>query len=97
MNELWSTLRDPRVSIVGALLAAIAAGFGLLWVGYRTIAATALVAFQMPYLVSAGAIGLAVIGTALVLLSVHIDRVEAAEERRQLAALRRRLREKELA
>jgi hypothetical protein len=95
MNELWKTLSHPRVATVGVLLAAIGAGFGALWMGYRTIAGTALVAAQMPYAVSAGAIGVAVIGAALGLLSVHIDRVEAAEERSQLAALRRQLREKD--
>jgi len=89
MTELWSTLRDPRVSTTGVLLAAIAGGFVAIWLGYREIARLGLVAFQLPYLMSAGVIGLAVIGTALGLLSVHVSRVEEAEERRQLVELQR--------
>jgi hypothetical protein len=89
MTELWATLRDPRVSTVGVLLAGVAAGFTLIWLGYRSSAALGVVAAQMPYLVSGGVIGLAVVGMSLALLSVHIDRAEAAEERRQLARLQR--------
>jgi hypothetical protein len=87
MNELWKSLTDPRVSIVGVLVGAVTAGFGILWVGYRTIAQTALVPRQMPLLVSTGAVALALVGAALALLSTHVSRVEAAEERRQLAEL----------
>lgn len=89
MNELWRLLRDPRVSTAGALSAMVLAGFVALWLGYRSAAGLALVPFQLPYVVSGGVVGLAVIGSALVLLSVHIDRVEAAEERRLLAELQR--------
>ena len=89
MNELWAVLRNPRVSTTGALLAALAAGFVLLWLGYRSSAALGLVPAQLPFVVSGGVAGLAVVGTSLFLLSVHIDRVEAAEERRLLADLQR--------
>jgi hypothetical protein len=91
MNELWAALRNPRVSTTGALLAVLSGGFVLLGLGYRSSAAIGLVPFQMSYVVSGGVVGLAVIGTALVLLSVHVDRVEAAEERRLLAELQRRV------
>jgi hypothetical protein len=89
VNELWRTLRDPRVSTTGVLLALLAGGFLALWLGYREVAALALVPFQVPYLVSGGLVGLATIGTALALLTIHIGRVEEAEERRQLAELQR--------
>lgn len=89
MNELWAALRDPRVSTTGVLLAALATGFALLWLGYRSVAGLALVPFQLPYVVSGGLVGLAVVGSSLGLLSIHVDRVEAAEERRLLAGLQR--------
>ena len=89
MNELWTVLKDPRVSTTGVLLSGVVAGLALVVLGYRGAAATLLVPFQVPYLVSGAVVGLAVVGSALVLLSVHIDRVEAAEERRQLAELQR--------
>ena len=92
MKELWRTLTDPKVSLVGMLALVILAGFVLLLVGYRTIAATGLVPYQMPLAVSAGAVGVALIGSGLLLLSTHVDRVEAAEERRQLADITRRAR-----
>ena len=89
MTELWRTLRDPRVSTTGALLSVLAGGFLAVWLGYREVARLGQVPFQVPYLVSAGLVGLATIGTALGLLTVHINRVEAAEERRLLAELQR--------
>jgi hypothetical protein len=89
MTELWAMLRDPRVSTTCVLVGLLSVGFGLIWLGYRSIAALGLVASQMPYVVSGGVVGMAMVGTALSLLSVHIDRVEAAEERRLLAQLQR--------
>ena len=89
MSELWALLKDPRVSTTAVLGATVVAGLALVVLGYRGAAATLLVPFQVPYLVSGGVIGLTLVGTALVLLSVHLDRVEAAEERRQLAELQR--------
>ena len=89
MTELWATLRDPKVSTTAVIVGALAAGMALIWLGYRSSAALALVPFQMPYVVSGGVLGVVVVGSALALLSVHLDRVEAAEERRALAELQR--------
>jgi hypothetical protein len=89
MTELWKILRDPRVSTTLVLLAVLIAGFVLIWLGYRSVAAIGLVPFQMSYLVSGGVVGLALVGAALGLLLGHFDRVEAAEERRLLAELQR--------
>ena len=89
MTELWAILRDPRVSTTVALLAVLAGGAALIGLGYRSSAAIGQVSFQLPYVVSGGIVGLAVIGTALALLSIHVSRVEAAEERRLLARLQR--------
>jgi F0F1-type ATP synthase membrane subunit c/vacuolar-type H+-ATPase subunit K len=89
VSEFWALLRDPRLSTSLVLGAAVAAGLGLLALGWRGAAATLLVPFQVPYLVSGAFVGLALIGASLGLLSVHLDRVEAAEERRRLAELQR--------
>ena len=89
MTELWRVLRDPRVTTTLVLAAAVLAGFGLVVLGYRGAAALLLVPFQVPYLVSGGVVGLALVGAGLALLRVHLDRAEAAEERRAVAALQR--------
>lgn len=89
MNELWKVLRDPRVTTTLALAVVVLAGFGLLVLGYRGAAALLFVPFQVPYLVSGAVVGLALVGGALALLIVHLDRTEAAEERRAVAALQR--------
>lgn len=89
MTELWKVLRDPRVSTTLVLAAAVVGGMLLLAEGWRGVAATLVVPFQVPYLVSGAVAGVAVTGAALGLLRVHLDRVEAAEERRQTAELQR--------
>lgn len=89
MNEVWAVLKDPRISTLLVLAATVAAGLGLIILGYRGAAATLIVPFQVPFLVSGAIAGLALVGSGLLLLSVHLDRVEAAEERRQLADLQR--------
>jgi hypothetical protein len=89
VTELWALLKDPRVSTTAVLSATVLAGLGLVVLGYRGAAATLLVPFQVPYLVSGALVGLALAGTGLALLNVHLDRVEAAEERRELAELQR--------
>jgi hypothetical protein len=92
LNAVWAHLREPRTSVTAMLVAAVTVGFALLLIAYLRTNNTDLVPFQVPFLVSAGAVGLALVGAASALISVHLDRVEAAEERRQLAELRRQLR-----
>lgn len=89
MNELWRVLRDPRVTTTLVLACVVVVGFAFLALGYRGAAALLLVPFQVPYLVSGAVVGLALVGTGLALLIVHLDRTEAAEERRAVAALQR--------
>lgn len=90
MREIWLLLREPRLSITLALSAAVVAGFTLLVAAYQGVAPLLLVPKQVPYVVSGGMAGLGLIGTALLALRVHLDRVEAAQERRELADLQRR-------
>ena len=89
MSELWRVLRDPRVTTTLVLAAVVLTGFGLIGAGYRAAAALLSVPFQVPYLVSGGVVGIAMVGLGLALLSVHLDRTEAAVERREVAALQR--------
>lgn len=89
MNELWKTLRDPRVTTLLVLAGVVAGGFALVGAGYRGAAALLFVPFQVPFLVSGGVVGLAFVGGGLALLIVHLDRTEAAEERRAVAGLQR--------
>jgi hypothetical protein len=89
MDELWRLLRDPRVSTTVVLGAVVVAGLALIVVGYRGVAAEVYPPAQLPYVVSGSLIGIALLGTGLRLLSIHVDRVEAAAERRALAHVQR--------
>jgi fatty acid desaturase len=89
VSEIWAVLKDPRVSTTLVLAALVVGGFALIAQGYRGAAATLYVPFQVPYVVSGAVVGLALIATALTLLSIHLERTEAAAERREVAALQR--------
>lgn len=89
MTELWRVLRDPRVSTTLGLAALVVAGLLMVSQGWRGAAATLFVPYQVPYLVSGAVAGVALAGAGLALLRVHLDRTEAAQERRETAALQR--------
>ena len=89
MSEIWQVLRDPRVSVTLVVSSVVLIGFALVGVGYRASAALLFVPLQLPYVVSGGVLGLAAVGAGLALLMVHLDRAEAAQERREVAALQR--------
>jgi hypothetical protein len=89
MDEVWRLLRDPRVSTTLVLGMTVLAGFALLGLGSRGLAPLLNVALQVPFLVSGGIGGLAVVGLGLALFSTHVDRTDAAAERDAVAALQR--------
>lgn len=89
MDEIWRVLRDPRVSTTLVLATLAVAGFVLVAGAWRGAAATLFVVLQLPWLVSGGFAGLALIGLALGLLMTHLERTEAAAERAALAELQR--------
>ena len=89
MRWVRAALADQRLSTAIVLVSVVASGFVAVWLGYRSAAAIGVVPFQVPYVVSGGVVGIALIGTGLALLSTHLSRVEAAEERRALAELQR--------
>src|SRR5207245_1148316 len=74
-------LRDPGVRAGVVLLAAVVAGFALFVLSWRGVARTIYVPFQLPWMVSAGVIGLGLIGGALGFLSIHIGRRADAAHR----------------
>jgi hypothetical protein len=89
MNEIWKVLRDPRVSTTLILAGMVAVGFGLIAQGYRGAAALLFVPYQMPFAVSGAVVGVGLVGAGLALLTVHLERSEAAQERCEVAALQR--------
>ena len=63
----------------------VLAGFGAFALGWRGAAATLDVPVQVPYLVSGGLAGLALILAGVVLVLVQLGRREAADERELVA------------
>jgi hypothetical protein len=74
-------LRDPGVQamLVLGLLAAI--GFAMLALGWRGVARTVYVPFQLPWVASAGMAGLGLLGMALGAWSIHLSRRDDAVHR----------------
>ena len=82
-------LRLPRTSPVPtyAGIAVIVAGFVLIAIGWSEVAGLADVSTQMPYLVSAGITGLALVMVGLVVVNVGAKRQDADALERQLERL----------
>jgi hypothetical protein len=76
-----SRLRDPWWQAVAVFAGLVVAGFALLAVAWRGVARTVFVPYQLPWVMSAGVAGLALIGAALGLLTIHIGRRDDAVHR----------------
>jgi len=76
---------SPVGTILGVVL--IAAGFGLIAIAWSEIAAQTDVAFQLPYLVSAGITGLALVIIGVLIINLSVKRQDAAERRQQMSQL----------
>jgi len=86
--RMWSRWLEPASLIptyVGVIV--IAVGFALIGVAWAEIAALTDVALQMPYLVSAGFTGLALVMVGLIIVNVAAKRQDAAERARQMQTL----------
>lgn len=93
----WS--RDPGLQALAVLVALAAVGFVMLGLSWRGGARTQFVPLQVPWLVSGGFAGLALLGLALGAVSIHLSRRDDAADRaaydrftRDLAALADELR-----
>ena len=87
-------LLDPASTVptyVGVAVALV--GFALIAVGWAKVAGLVDVWRQMPYLLSAGLPGLALVMTGLVIINVSARRQDAAARARQTAMLTEALRE----
>ena len=80
-------LRDPFRVSVAVLTALIAVGFVTLALGWRGVAASAVVAVQLPYVVSGLFGGVALIAFAAGLLTVQAGRRREAAERAEFGRL----------
>ncbi len=88
MTELFDALRALRKAVLAPVvsttlvLGAIASsGFVAIWLAWRGAAHTPYVPFELPFVVSGGLGGLALMVFGLGLLDVHANRVEAAQRR----------------
>lgn len=83
----WSTLRAvPGLPVVAGLLLVVA-GAVLLLVAWGRTAGLTNVGLQMPYVISAGCTGLALVAIGLTAVSVAAKARDAAARREQLAEL----------
>jgi hypothetical protein len=78
---------DPVRRTTAGLVGLLGAGFVAIFLAWRGVAATLDVWVQLPFLVSGAFCGVALVGAAAGLLSTHLDRQHAAEEREALERL----------
>lgn len=73
-----AAVRDPGVRAAIVLVLVAAGGFALFWVAWRNVARTLFVPLQIPWVVSAGMTGIALVGAAFAALSIHAGRRDDA-------------------
>lgn len=88
--RLWAT-GSPAPIYIGVVIALL--GFLLVAVAWGQVAGETAVALQLPYLVSGGLTGLALVVTGLTIVDVAVRRQDAARRERQLEQLADLLRE----
>jgi uncharacterized membrane protein len=88
-RQPWlGAITDPSSTLpvyLGVVVAAV--GFVLLVVGWSEVAGTVDVGRQMPYLLSTGLPGIALVMVGLVLVNISVRRQDSAERARQMSAL----------
>jgi hypothetical protein len=77
----FAALADPGIQVVGVLGLLALASFGLLAWGWRGVARTPYVPFQLPWLISASVAGLGLLGFSLGAWSIHLGRRQDAAHR----------------
>lgn len=81
MNRLRAAATDPAVRAFAVLALLVVAGFVTLALAWHGAARTPYVPLEVPWVVSGGIAGLALIGMGLGALSIQLSRREAAEQR----------------
>jgi hypothetical protein len=76
--------RDPGIQAIVVLFLLAVAGFVMLALAWRGGARTPYVPLQLPWMVSGGMAGLALLGMALGAWSIHLGRRDDAEHRAQV-------------
>ena len=89
----WTALRASYGAWIWAGVVLCAIGFVLIVYTWGRVAALLNVALQLPYIVSGGFTGLALIVVGLTVINVATKRQDAAERSRQLSELRELLAE----
>ena len=79
--------RDPGVQSVAVLAVLGIAGFVMMALTWRGAARTVYVPLQLPWLVSGGLIGLALLGLAVGAISIHLGRRDDAAHRAEFEDL----------
>lgn len=72
---------NPFFSSVAVLCSLVLGGFVILILTWRGVAANVRVADQIPFLISGGVGGIAVIGVAIALLALQMRRLDEARRR----------------
>ncbi|MHB8452642.1 MAG: hypothetical protein ACYDAQ_19630 [Mycobacteriales bacterium] len=83
----WAFLEPSSVVPTYIGIGVVAVGFVLIAIGWAKVAGLLNVALQVPYLVSAGLSGLALVMVGLLVVNVAAKRRDAAERTRQLEGL----------
>lgn len=89
MNALRSLrrLREPFYLTTLIAAALVAGGFVILVGSWRGVARLTAVSLQLPYALSGGLGGIALIGVGAAILGIQIARYQRAEERREMEEL----------
>jgi hypothetical protein len=87
MSRLRAVAADPAIQAIAVLSLLVAAGFVVIALAWRGAARTPYVPIEVPWLISGGVAGLAMIGMGLGALSIHLSRRQAAEQRAALDEL----------
>lgn len=86
LSRARDVLTSPTVAVYAGIVL-VGLGFGLLGYTWSKVSLTVNVGLQIPYVISGGFVGLGLIMTGLLLLTVNARRADAAQRERQLAQL----------
>ncbi|MDT7572851.1 MAG: hypothetical protein QOE05_3025 [Actinomycetota bacterium] len=76
-----ASLRDPSVRAAALLVGGVVAGFVAVGLSWRGVAPLLFVPLQLPFAVSGGIAGVALVGASIALLDIHAERRRAAARR----------------